>query len=249
VLAHNIAQVEHLLTVGTLFVAALQRVIRVTFAFGADDQGLRLITGLASSSSIYCCFYCYFIRNLNPTLNQCYHKRSSRNAIELAATGDGGHECQPLLKNAQWSAYKMCVLHALMAMGRVFCKWLFDWLGWLEMESNSTRHWDYAQAWLKNINVNINITKPPANQSWNCKGTFILLHIVPNSEVGIFTMRMWATLSVLAPYLSIPVNVLKSVALMKKAFHVLYIFDFSSPINQHKLKWYVTNIAQVAKSP
>lgn len=58
-------------------------------------------------------------------------------------------------------------------------------------------------------------------------------------------MRMWANLPVLAPYLSIPIQVSQSVYLMKKAFHVLYLFDLSSAINQHKLKWYIHNIGKV----
>lgn len=170
VLANNFALVDQLIQVGRLFVKALGRVVAITFAIGGDDQGLRLISGLAPSSSSYCCFYCYFFRHLNPDISQCLFKRCTAYAIAFATSQHGGHDTTPLLRHIAWRAYKMCVLHALMAMGRVFCKWLFDWLGWLEVQTESTRHWDYAQTWLQNMNVNIDITNPPANQSWPCKG-------------------------------------------------------------------------------
>lgn len=180
VLAHNFAIVDSITRTGQLFIKVLGKLVAVTFAIGADDQGLRLITGLAPSSSNFCCFYCYFLRNLHPSCSQCLLKRSVAYAIALAPT-HGGHEALPLLRHVPWDAYKMCILHALMSMGRVFCNWLFDWLGWLEQETHTTIHWDEAQAWLSNMNVNINITKPPTNHSWNCKGIMSYLHSFSNA--------------------------------------------------------------------
>ena len=64
----------------------------------------------------------------------------------------------------------MCVLHALMSMGQLLCQWLHDWLAWTETQSGSDSCWKIAQNWLKNLKINIDITTPPINKSWNYKG-------------------------------------------------------------------------------
>ena len=64
----------------------------------------------------------------------------------------------------------MCVLHALMSMGWLLCKWLHDWLAWTETQSESDSRWKIAQNWLKNLKINIDITTSLLNKSWNCKG-------------------------------------------------------------------------------
>ena len=64
----------------------------------------------------------------------------------------------------------MCVLHALMSMSQLLCQWLHDWLAWTETQCRSDSCWKIAQNWLKNLKINIDITIPPINKSWNCKG-------------------------------------------------------------------------------
>jgi hypothetical protein len=65
--------------------------------------------------------------------------------------------------------------------------------------------------------------------------------------LGIHTARIWSGIDVLASYLHIPAPVVESVKEMRKAFHVLYLFDFSTLEAQHKLEWYKANIERVLK--
>ena len=66
-----------------------------------------------------------------------------------------------------------------------------------------------------------------------------------NNYVGIHTARIWSAFSVFASFLHIPQTVVQSVQQMRKAFHVLYLFDFESDVAKMKLQWYKDNIEQV----
>ena len=82
-----------------------------------------------------------------------------------------GHETEPMLKELAWCAYKMCILHILMAMGRVFCHWLYNWLVTLQAQGIDGC-WKLAADWLHQLHININITQPPLKGSWNVKGNY-----------------------------------------------------------------------------
>ena len=170
VLANNFAIIDQLAATGIIWVQALQRHLNIVFHFGGDDKILCLITGLEVSSSNWCCFYCFWMRNMAFGVAQCPLKRCTHTAVIFAEKQECGHECVPLLKNILWTAYKMCVLHALMSMGRLLCQWLHDWLAWTETQTGSASCWNVAQYWLKSLKINIDISKPPLNKSWNCKG-------------------------------------------------------------------------------
>jgi hypothetical protein len=96
----------------------------------------------------------------------------------MCQAGAGGHEVAPLLKNILWTAYKMCVLYALLAMGRVFCHWLFEWLQHLAMETNNPEVWNIASSWLESMNVNVKIRQKPTKGSWSVKGTVLLILMI-----------------------------------------------------------------------
>ena len=179
VLQNNLVQIDHLLEVGELFIEAIQQSIKIVFALGGDDKVLRCICGLEVSSSVWCCFYCFFHRNLPSQLPQCFYKRSLQSALEFGSRREYGHATLPLLKRLPWGAYKMCVLYALMSMGRVFCHWLHDWLVWLEKQTGSTNGWSIAQVWLKEQHINVDIGTIPSNGTWNVKG--ILLEVYDNT--------------------------------------------------------------------
>jgi hypothetical protein len=244
---NNFAAIDALLAAGSMFVKALNRTIRIVINFGGDDKILRLIAGLEVSSSKWCCFYCFWRRKLPTGVPQIQGKRSVDMACTLAVEQRVGHQHQPFLKNLLWTAYKMCVLHALMSMGRLLCHWLHDWLVLLEQVTGITKGWDdTSKVWLKLLSINIDISKPPVNKSWNCKGKyFTCIHIVLTQCLGIYTARMWASFEVLAAYLHIPANVVFSVAQMRKAFKVLYLFDFGTEKAQRMLQWYKANIGKV----
>jgi hypothetical protein len=57
---------------------------------------------------------------------------------------------------------------------------------------------------------------------------------------------MFASIVVLDKWLHMPVFVVESIQEMRKAFHVLYQFDFKSEMGQQKLQWYKENIVEVS---
>jgi hypothetical protein len=174
---NNFRIIDQLLEVGEIFIKAVGRTVPIIFNFGGDDKILRLITGMARSSSKWCCFYCFWSRNVPDGVTQCTIKRSVALAMEFATEKEHGHIHPPLLKNLPWKNYKMCVLHALMSMGRLLCHWIHEWCGLTENRASSCSYWTYAQAWLDELHINIQIAKPPVTGSWNCKGTH--LYIIP----------------------------------------------------------------------
>ena len=175
VLSTNFKIIDVLHSRGTMFIQALGREVNIRFVLGGDDKILRLIAGLAPSCSNWCCFYCYLMQKLHSSLPQCRIKRSVANALHMCKDGSGGHEAAPFLRSVAWTVYKMCVLHALLAMGRVFCHWLFNWLVHLETESGNDAVWIAAEVWLKSINVNVKIRIKPLRGSWSVKGISIYL--------------------------------------------------------------------------
>ena len=56
---------------------------------------------------------------------------------------------------------------------------------------------------------------------------------------------MMASITVLSRWLHLPAQVLHSIAEMRKAFHVLYLFDFDTVLAKRKLVWYKNHIAEV----
>lgn len=170
VLANNFSLVDQLVEAGEVFINTIGKAMAITFRFGGDDALLRVLTGLVRSSSCWCCLYCFWMRNAQDTC-QVTSKRSTTLAIALAARSakeQGGHEVEPMLKKVHWCSYKMCILHALMAMGRVFCHWLFNWL--VLLQSKDIHAWDLASDWLTQLHIHINIKQPPVKGSWNVKG-------------------------------------------------------------------------------
>jgi hypothetical protein len=166
----------------------------------------------------------------------------------MGKTGQWGHEAFPFLRHVPWNAYKMCVLHALLAMGRVFCHWLFNWLNHLETETGMESVWDIAASWLKVIHVSVNIQEKPIRGSWSVKGIrcMLLYSCYIDFIKGDHVKNMWTYLHLLAQWISIPPQVLHAVALMQQAFHVLYIFEFKTAATLKKLAWYKANIKQVS---
>ena len=56
---------------------------------------------------------------------------------------------------------------------------------------------------------------------------------------------MMASIIVLSRWLHLSIRVLHSIAQMRKAFHVLYLFDFDTALARRKLLWYKNHIAKV----
>jgi len=231
ILHNNFALIDQLLHVGSIYINAIKKAVPITFNFGGDDKILRLITGLERSASKWCCFYCFWRRDALAA-EQVTTKRTTDMATEFAVRHECGHMAVPMLKNLAWTNYKMCVLHALMSMGRLLCHWIHEWCAYLETKTGNSVYWTHAQAWLTNLHINITISKKPVTGSWNCK--------------GIFAARMFASFPVLMEYLHIPANVGVCVHNMRRIFHVLYKFDFHSPKDKAELQWYKANVFEVS---
>jgi hypothetical protein len=167
----NFRIIDALASQGCYFIKALGKTVNIRFMLGGDDKVLRLFTGLVPSCSNWCCFYCYWYRNLHPGVAQTTCKRSVANALLMCGNGSGGHEAAPMLRHVPWNCYVMCVLHALLAMGRVFCHWLFNWLLHLESIGCTQQVWEAAAYWLKTLHININIREKPQRGAWSVKGT------------------------------------------------------------------------------
>jgi hypothetical protein len=168
VVKNNFAIIDLLTAAGEIFIKALQKTVKIVFSIGGDDALLRLITGMDPSGSKWCCFYCFWQRKLPAGIDQCKEKRNTATACKMAETQQGGHQRFPLLKKLPWSAYKMCILHAMMSMGRLFCHFFFNWLVLLEREGKNL--WDTAAKLFKLLHITVDITKPPANGTWSIKG-------------------------------------------------------------------------------
>jgi hypothetical protein len=70
VVATNFRIIDELAGLGSIFIKALGKAVAISFVFGGDDKVLRLITGLAPSCGKWCCFYCYWLHNLHPSVAQ-----------------------------------------------------------------------------------------------------------------------------------------------------------------------------------
>lgn len=172
VLAHNFAVIDKLAKAQRIFVTALQQELPIRFAFTGDDVVLRIITGLCSSASNFCCFYCFYRRHLQEGESQLLVKRSVASANRYGGQAKYGHVELPWLQCLNWSQYKMCVLHALISMGRMFVHWLHDYLVYYHKATDNQKVWHIAQSWLKDLHVNIDISTMPQNGSWNVKGNY-----------------------------------------------------------------------------
>lgn len=66
----------------------------------------------------------------------------------------------------------MCILHAMMAMGRLFCHFFFNWLVLLERQLGDASIWTTAASLFKYLHITVDITTLPTNGSWSIKGIF-----------------------------------------------------------------------------
>ena len=91
-------------------------------------------------------------------------KRSTDLAIRIMQSEEEkyGHEAMPLLKHLCWKAYQFCVLHALMAMGRLLLNWLYNFLILMEQLTSKTDLWNYAATWLSALNTKLILQKSQA---------------------------------------------------------------------------------------
>jgi hypothetical protein len=170
VLANNFAIIDRLAEAKKIFITALSCYLPIRFTFTGDDVALRLVTGLCSSASNFCCFYCFFRRHLQENEVQLLKKRTLETALYYGAQSQHGHVEPPWLKKILWTDYKLCILHALISMGRMFVHWLHDFLAWYHKETQQPEVWEIAQAWLKELHVNITISVIPTTGTWNVKG-------------------------------------------------------------------------------
>lgn len=173
VLAHNFAIIDRLAAAKKVFVASLSKELPICFTFTGDDVVVRIVAGLVPSSSLFCCFYCFFRRHLQEGQTQLLTKRTLNTALQLGAEKIYGHAELPWLKKIEWTEYKLCVLHALMSMGRMFVHWLHDYLVWYQKITDNEGVWEIAEAWLKDNHVNINISVMPQTGTWNVKGKVV----------------------------------------------------------------------------
>lgn len=87
----NFAIMDALMEAGEIFIKALQKIVKIGFSLGGDDALLRLITGMEASGSTWCCFYCFWQRNMPFGVKQCCMKRNTATACSLANKQQGGH--------------------------------------------------------------------------------------------------------------------------------------------------------------